>query len=501
MTLDGNLDTHWMGKLASVLAEHTYMAQTHAKPVKMRANVLFLRWHIPGLTGTNLLDIIPTYFKTLANYDQLVEQAVNSLAKVVEFVEEARANQDAWKSAASRLRYYSQFRFYGHSLGAHIIADAVHFFQTEHQQDLKFKLVAGFDPALPCFSSLSYGINYDKLAESVDQLMVVHTNAGFAGATNARGQIEVVLNGGTFQPGCHWYQMACHHKRSSALFEYYDDECMLVAYKCSKYEQFKLGACETHEFSTLFTKEIELLEPGRTNQVTPDYVPVNLEELHIDNWELTTLASNRRVRQLAEEIDDESYELYMMKVKRAWKLIDDKSNGGVAQTEGGQKDRKDDVRQFHFVSTNPDFATHSPPSHCLQHYQARLVILQHSDSSETLLKNDCFSGNFLTANSNGLKISLISEENLMNLEPKLGEASDEFREGTLLNYIELNAIIDESLHTGLITYRGQPKLFVGAIVDNIDFVKWSACLKKKRIVNTGFTFVLDVAFMSHTNQK
>lgn len=228
-----------MERVAAVF-EH-YSRETDYAKQKTKFNVIFVKWYVDTLFADGLMYMVPTYYKTMANYEIILDYVTNVIIKFIDHVEQLRGGLE---SKFARSKYFSQFRFYGHSLGAHIISHAI---SRVHQLKpyVKFGKLVKLNPAYPCFYNESLGISATKSDASTNQVMIIHSNAGFTGVESPRSPVEIVLNGGIFQPSCHWYDLSCNHLRSTDILSFYDERCQMVAYWCNEYEQFKLGACET----------------------------------------------------------------------------------------------------------------------------------------------------------------------------------------------------------------------------------------------------------------
>lgn len=446
--------------------EH-YYKKTALMRLKSNTNIVYVKWYVKTLFADTLFSRVPIYYKTMANYQIILDYVVNAIVKLIDYVEESRGG---WDSYEARARYFAQYRFYGHSLGAHIIAHAV---GRIHQlrPHAKFGKLVGLDPAHPCFYNGDLGINAYKVPDSTNQVVVVHTNVGFAGVDTPRSPIEIVLNGGTFQPNCQWYDMTCSHIRATDILSYFDDQCQMVAYRCNKYEQFKLGACETCEQAYPDT-------PGDFGCIL-----VNLAEQHVDSEEFLPSSDVDGTRQLAEEDDED--DLLPIRTSKV-------------NNETSQPDRlRHRKASYHFANTNPKGGIGSA-SHCLQHYQMRLLIL----SGSRVWQQRCPISNFLAESSNKIKLQLF-------FEPSRRHSRQRNRLGAQLNFTrrafdgqQLQAILADKLHTGLLNYEGKPELFVGAMLSNVNIDGWSKCLTKLGDSNEiELQFYLDMAFMSHVKKR
>lgn len=454
-----------MDQLTTVF-EH-YYKKTASMRQKSTTNVVYVKWYVKSLFADTLFSRVPVYYKTMANYQIILDYVVKAIVKLIDQVEEARGG---WESCEARSRYFAQFRFYGHSLGAHIIAHAV---GRIHQlrPHVRFGKLVGLDPAHPCFYNGDLGINADKVANSTNQVIVVHTNLGFTGVDTPRSPIEIVLNGGTFQPNCPWYDWGCSHVRATDILSYFDDQCQMVAYRCSKHEQFKLGACETCEQAYSDT-------PGDDGCIL-----VNLAEQHVDSEESLPNDDEDGPRQLADEDDDSDNTLNDRTLK---------ANNETLQADQARLRKA----SYHFVNTNPKGGVGST-SHCLQHYQMRLLILNGSPA----WRQKCPMSNFLVAGSNKIKLQLFFEPSsrLLRQRNRLGLLSSSRQ---AFGSQELQAILTDELHTGLLNYEGKPELFVGAVLSNVNFDGWAKCLTKLRDSDKiEVQFVLDMAFMSHVKKR
>lgn len=457
---EDSLKNSYMDNIVKVF-EHFDVKTRSLKPKTGLTNVIFVKWYVQSLIADGLISLVSTYYKTMANYEIVVDNVVKAMIMVIDHVEQARGG---WESQEARSKYFSQFRFYGFSLGAHIISHAV---AKVHRLRLypKFGKLVGLDPSLPCFTNQSLGISARKMADSTNQLIILHTNLGFAGIEKPRTRQEIVINGGSFQPNCAWYNLSCDHYRASKILEYSDDHCQMVAYRCNKYEQFKLGACETCE-------QAHLDAPN-------DYgcILVNLNEQHVDQEGLFLGNYDDETRQLA----DEDADLF-----------------GLLKSEKRNKRKHNVTREllkaertfYYHVNTNPD---KNPSSHCLQHYQMRLLILNGS----VLWHRKCPLENHLSRGDSKLKLRLFHE----NLYSQLNRSATNYGRSSSGEQ-ELQAILTGKLHTGLLNYEGKPRVFVGATFENIDMRSWSKCLMNANDTTMNdFKFVLDMAFMSHMKKR
>lgn len=519
-------------------------------PSPLGRNVVFLTWSIPDLFASNLFSLIPAYYKTVANYDLIMAHVTQTLLKLIEFVDEGNSVLFS-RFKEVRARHFRKFHFYGHSLGSHILSDAIlqvvsgrgppvtpsssssASIRRDKNKALKFGKLVGLDPATPCFVSLAYGISSTKVSEAVNEVIVLHSNAGFAGVPNERTQLEIVLNGGTFQPGCSWWDFTCHHVRSTDILSYIDDSCQMVAYKCTSYHHFKRGACETCLNS----------DPLTSAKPSLNCLLVNLPEQHWDGRQVLTFAErfSNRTRQLAAALPFERDGLFKgnsdailkpielfrrleeLQLREELKVRQLLKNGstsdGVVNQElevNNNNEPKNQKKAFyHYVNTSPNFRF-GRKSHCLQHYQLRLLIY-HEDLS---LKDKCKTSSFYIKSSSDVKLRLFYEtatkklphkhrtrsrasDSLRfqardSLEPKLVQDSQDPR--VMSSKIKLNAIIKDVFYTALVNFEHEPKLFVGAHLDNLDLARMAECFRREN-ATSGPNFVLDIAFMSHTNQK
>jgi hypothetical protein len=498
-------------------------------------NVIFLTWSIPDLFASNLLAMIPAYYKTVANYDLIVDYVAGSLSKFVDFVE----LNNEFESERQRARHYAQFQFYGHSLGSHILSDAIsrvtggkqlattnaidgpppsgHFGRPAGLHGpMKFGKLMGLDPATPCFISNEYGISSAKLSEAVHQVVVLHSNAGFAGVPNERADIEIVLNGGTFQPGCVWYDFTCSHVRSTDILSYIDDDCQMVAYKCTSYNHFKLGACQACQSS--------LLSPSGAG--AGDCVLVNLPEQHRDRPQVLAYAEkmSNRTRQLADGHRHPAGAANKRSLSSWLRRANNDNNdddGPTAATESSRSlvdanatttttmtPSKAKMTHFHHVNTNANFRF-GRKSHCLQHYQLRLLVY-HEDER---LRDKCKLSAFYLKSADEIKLKLFYETDLggelpsgrqqpavgRSLVAKMFVDSDDPRATS--DTIKLNAIVKDVFLTALVNFEAEPRLFVGGQLENLDLAAMRECYERANATSGGPNFLLDIAFMSHTYQK
>lgn len=534
-------------------------------------NVIFLTWSIPDLFASNLFAMIPAYYKTVANYDLIVDYVSGTILKFIELVE--RTNE--FETEEARANYYKKFQFYGHSLGSHILSDAISQVVGELAEassavtvagnrgppaatrrpfglpivrlptkPMKFGKLMGLDPASPCFVSLEYGISSSKVSEAVEEVVVLHSNAGFAGIPNERANLEVVLNGGTFQPGCVWYDFTCSHVRSTDILSYIDDECQMVAYRCTSYNHFKQGACETCPSSSADA------DADRTTTTSSllerNCILVNLPEQHRDKPQVLAYAEllSNRTRQLAAATTTEPGSLSpkqlqwltesLLSSQQNTKLVQKLSSPNGTSTIGEASDAANETKSrkayFHYVNTNANFRF-GRKSHCLQHYQLRLLIY----NEDLSLREKCKLSSFYIKSNDEIKLKLFYETAQGNVgqphnpylmggrqaEAQLEDGdlpmNDQTRTGSgrqlvakmfrdhddpriMSDQIKLGAVIKDVFHTALVNFEDSAKLFVGAQVENIDLLAMAQCYKRAN-ATSGPNFVLDTAFMSHTNEK
>lgn len=456
----GGIENSWMYDLATVFVRY-YLDKGHTP----ETNVVFIPWQISGLMGMDPFSIMLVYYRTMSNYELVLASVVDALTKIVDFVEAARdrlADGDDYDDPR-RSNYYSKFRLYGHSLGAHIISHAADRVNRA-RPFVKFGQVIGLDPAVVCFRG-GYGISATKLASSASRVVVIHSNAGITGLSSTRGNVEIFINGGSFQPDCPFYDLLCHHSRSHDILRYVDDECAMVAYRCDDYEQFKVGACQ-------------LCEDADQDPLShdPSCILVNLAEQHAENNDTGMI---HRKRQLAsDENDGEVYD-----------------DGSVGPSRPVYSVRKDEHQKYHhFVNTNPQYLANNN-SHCLQHYQLRLLTM----ADETKRSHECPLSSFLT----GPNIQINLFEHLPTdfiFNSSSNQSYNELIDRLGIYGKSLTSTMDEILYTGLVTFAGKPKLFTSAIVDGFNLSEWSKCMIKNKL-SSNLEFVLDIAFMSSTRQK
>lgn len=497
---DGVIDGTWMEDVAKVYLSRYLGAggdsssSSDKNNKRPGMNIIFLDWYVEGLLAHNALSVIPVYYKTMANFDIIVGRFQAAIQQIIEHLEtlRARASQNTTQGllpqVESRKDYYGKFRFFGHSLGSHILAQALDRVHKSSQDRIKFGQLYGLDPAVPCFLNEHQGLTASRASGVAREVIVLHSNAGILGAFSPRGQLEIVLNGGTFQPNCSMFDLKCHHVRSTDIFRYTDDRCKMVAYRCDKYEQFKVGACETCD------------TPTEGRNLTSNCVLVNLNEQNEDSESIRSIimesdGQQQQVRQLAD--NDDGNDVYDFK-----KAI---SIGLALAREELDHLRKNAKSEYHFVNTNPRFGQQISKSHCLQHYQLRLLTLVDSQLNRQLFTNqsaktprDCPLR--LLYGNDRINVKLFQEPpHSSNITGQRRNTRDQMSE------FELTTIIEDELHTGLATFVGGPELFVGALIDNIDLSSWSECLADQGRVDDKQLpvreFFLDIAFMSHTRKS
>lgn len=497
-----------------------------------RTNVVVFTWTIPSLVTTNIFNVVPAYYKTVANYGTLVNYVAYTVLKVIQYVDIEKftrgvaplvapkiSDQLTVTDSSLRNEHFNQFEFYAHSLGSHIVSDAVILVKKSHK-DLKFNKVVGLDPAEPCFLGDHYGISAARMANLTNNVVVIHSNAGFAGVASERGKVEIVLNGGTFQPGCAWYNFPCHHSRSTDIFTYLDKSCQMVAYKCKRFEQFKIGACETCD--ALSSPE----EDDKNDMSKQGCVLVNLPEQSAParGWshQVNRFGAVIAKRRLADEAYvDESY----------LDIEDSTSSNGIEAEQWPRQSRSthrqmkrrslirlisddrfkpreaDEKSHYYYTLTNPNYNLRTSKSHCLQHYQIRLIAFAQNSTA----RDKCPLSSSHISNSH-LSVQLFEQQSSMQNSstsdpiakpqtPFLFLDTDWGNRGNPVSERSLTDLADGFLHTGLFTFEGEPVLFDRAVIRNVDFATWSKCLSKKGILSTRFNFVMDIAFMSHTDPK
>ena len=526
---DGEVNGTWMFDVAKMFARRGLQNRRNKVEPDMSANVIFLTWGIPHIFAESVLAIVPAYFKTIANYDLILDFVSETIMRLIDFVEESRV----WESDEQRSEYYTKFQFFGHSLGSHIITDAISRVRKLYGPRTRFGKLMGLDPAMPCFLSLGHENSKQKLANSTVKLVILHSNAGFAGLTSERANVEIVLNGGTFQPGCSWWDLACHHARSTNIFGYMDDRCQMVAYKCSSYHHFKSGACETCEF-----------DPRSGQRESDAYgqncVLVNMPEQHKDTKEVLKFVrqvGEDQVRHLARENEDSNLMLAQLR-KRIRDESASKPTGAAQpvllsprvagvnslglsdagwptsrQTKTGEFDRNESHKRvyYHYVNTSPNYAS-GRKTHCLQHYQIRAIVL-HPDIRAL---RDCPLSSFLSEDAIQLRLfhddSKVGQQagginwrvkpNSEQIETDQPGQGAEQGSGGLKSSPEmrLGGIIKDNLYTTLLNFEGSPEVFVGAEISNIQADQFAKCLESHNITASP-SMVVDVAFMSHTTRK
>jgi len=514
---DGEVNGTWMYDAAKMFAIRGLQNRYNRIEPNIGANVLFLTWGIPHIFTENFLAVLPSYLKTLANYDAILNFVADTISRLIDFSENSRAEQGGWKSNEERLNYYSQFKFFGHSLGSHIITDAVNRVGKSKAKDLKFGKVTRLDPAMPCFMSLGNGVSKERLDNTTNEVVVLHSNAGLLGLNGERADVEIVLNGGTFQPGCSWYDFSCHHARSTDILGYLDDRCQMVAYKCSTYHHFKSGACETCDFDP------RPIDARHSDTYGDNCVLVNMPEQHKDTRKVINFVEEmeeENMRQLADENEQtdlvgiiQSYLSSSLRSPSSMLISSTDQLGSVAHLKQNRK-----RTYYHFVNTNSNFRS-GRKTHCLQHYQARMMIVPSVSPDDEQL-DKCPISSFFTVGRNEIDLKLIHDDSLLNQQAggigwnrkneqafgayklmgkrkKRQVISDQVLRSSPT--IKLGRIIKDSLYTGLVNFEGSPELFIGAEISNIDAHGLSGCLQKNNI--SSVDLVLDMAFMSHTNRK
>lgn len=550
------------GGLLAWLKQYFASSQTEARwtrnesdgedeePFASGRNVVFLTWSIPDLFASNLIAMIPAYYRTVANYDLIVEHVARTVTKFVHFSE--RLNK--FQSARARSEHYSKFHFYGHSLGSHILSDAIlRVVRTQNRHSVQqsasspppsggrwfqFGKLMGLDPATPCFLSQDYGISSWRVREAAREVAVLHSNAGFAGVPNERANVEIVLNGGTFQPGCAWYDFTCSHVRSTDILSYVDDDCQMVAYKCTSYNHFKLGACEVCPDER--PQGIGFTSRSKQGAGSGGHCAlVNLPEQHRDRSDVRAYAelANNKTRQLAETEGREPVTRLSGKTapatnwfSRQWSRYRSRSDDKVQHLDQPssdaavekpvlnvdklleqQNDTKSKANYFHYVNTNENFR-HGRKSHCLQHYQLRLLIYD-DDEDNLLVRNKCKLSSFYQKSSIKLKLlhetaadnlSGSSRQSVRRQRRRLSSSDvdiDKDQARVMSTRIKLNPIVRDVFFTALVNFEAAPKLFVGAELENLDLEKLAECYKRHNSTGGGPKFVLDIAFMSHIRAK
>lgn len=148
----------------------------------------------------------------------------------------------------------------GHSLGAHL-AGFIGKATTR-----KVGRIFGLDPAGPCFGQITGSLypTESRLApDDAEEVVSIHTDYELLGLEAPVGKYSVYIEGGKKQPGCtaltklavesispdgpDFDKIACSHSRAPNLLSLqlasHHDECMMVAYECDSWDNFKLGFC------------------------------------------------------------------------------------------------------------------------------------------------------------------------------------------------------------------------------------------------------------------
>lgn len=475
-TKGGHINGTWMFETAKSFA--TRATRDENPHLLTDNNLMFITWGIPEFITDDLIQMIPAYFKTMASYGMITDFVARTFDRMIDYVEYHRKLDESWPGSQAKRKYYESFQFFGHSLGSHLISDSIVRVRKQ-RPELRFGKLMGLDPANPCFISLEHGLSHVHLNESIKQLVVLHSNAGLAGLASEKANVEIVLNGGTFQPGCTWLDFGCHHARSTDILGYVDDQCQMIAYRCSSYQHFKMGACDAHDSSST------------TGHDDKNFVLVNLNEQHRDEKELLDLLGGQedQLRQLAKEdehIDEIQRKLKRTAIERRRQQHLEKMNffSSYANQSSGSPN--------YFVNTNAKFRT-GLKSHCLQHYQLRLIVQYPSEKTQ----HDCPIGSFFLDKGESVRLELLYES--------LYESRRTLRTKDMSSVGTRNRaenVIKDVLYTSLINFRGQPKLFVGALLDNINLDKLSKCLDgQEKNEDKKLNFILDVAFMSHIDDR
>ncbi|XP_063830262.1 pancreatic lipase-related protein 2-like [Ostrinia nubilalis] len=126
---------------------------------------------------------------------------------------------------------FSSIHLIGHSLGAHVAANA------GKELEGRVARITGLDPAGPLWGPNPYRL---KPSDAV-YVEAIHTDRGTFGTSENVADADFYPNGGSKQPGC--FTALCDHSRSYELFAASINNGNLVGKKCSGLTQMKLNSC------------------------------------------------------------------------------------------------------------------------------------------------------------------------------------------------------------------------------------------------------------------
>lgn len=249
-------------------------------------NVFVVNWHSAAVG--------PSYWQAVANMHPTAKHVSDFINRVL--LKEARISG-------------SRISIVGHSLGGHLsgfIARRVHD---------KVGRIIGLDPAGPCFRKGS-----DRLSRSdATNVVTIHTNTDHEGNPDPLGHSSVFVEGGKFQSDCpsmpqvaieslslemkDFEKVACSHNRAPNMVTYQlktenKDDCEMVGYECSSWDDFTkgfCGVCDSSRKSDFLPEGKALsspLEPVKCTRIGLDW---QYSRVHQDNLDYSPSRKPRSI--------------------------------------------------------------------------------------------------------------------------------------------------------------------------------------------------------------
>lgn len=215
-------DTDWLRRTRALFEKHSLIG---------KQNLIFMDW------GTAAQG---SYSQVAARTSGMGSFLANFLMKLFEMGADRRA-----------------VHIVGHSLGAHIAGFAGKRIRP------RIGRITGLDAAGPCFGKFLSNSANDRLAhDDAHEVDVYHYDDSFLGLSGQIGQFDVLVNGGSSQPGCtdNMNTMAQalvtmvfrrnrplseSHTRSTevATSQLSLSNCQMIAYECRDWPAFMSGEC------------------------------------------------------------------------------------------------------------------------------------------------------------------------------------------------------------------------------------------------------------------
>ncbi|XP_047985583.1 endothelial lipase-like isoform X2 [Leguminivora glycinivorella] len=157
----------------------------------------------------------------------------------------------------------------GHSLGAHLVGNAGRELKGAAQR------ITGLDPAGPLWY-----FDRRRLSQiDAHYVEAIHTNAFMAGYPKPLGHSDHYPNGGSFMPGCYFFDLACHHFRSYKYMAASIEHNKFVARQCSNIWQAFRNRCSGAEglMGNSFIRKIQSGKYGITTLADYPYIDIKFD--------------------------------------------------------------------------------------------------------------------------------------------------------------------------------------------------------------------------------